>query len=152
MLICEMDWLSCLCEGECENEMKSPVCTGYDSCPRNLPPVTQLFSLFKKSVSVSKPCLCLAGRKNGVSSRILGISGEGLPGAGPHRFLVIITNQHRAAETEQLPATSSSLGARRLFLGDCLGPGGPHARGRPTRKQWSRNHLVLLCKNPAEWE
>lgn len=74
-------------------------------------PATQLFSLFQTSFSVPEPCLCLAGRRNSVGSRILGISGEGPGTAGPHGFLVIIPNQHRETETEQLPATSASLGA-----------------------------------------
>lgn len=95
---------------------------------------------------------------NSVSSRIVGILGEGLGGTSPHRFLpdpvsFIFTNQHRVAETEQLPAASSSL-RQGEFWGDCLSPSGPYTRQWPTQEAVQSDPSCPLVQETSRgvWE
>lgn len=87
---------------------------------------------------------------NSVSSRIIGILGEGLvvPVLIGFCRTPVFTNQHRVADTEQLPAASSSL-CQGEFWGDCLSPSGPYTWRWPTQEAVQSEPSCPLVQEPS---
>lgn len=123
-------------------------------CARNT-----VFCFLKGRSSLSAP-LCTPGREHSFSSRVLVVSGERAPGAGPPRSLP--GRPPSQVSTGWLKLSSSCCllipaGPGRLFRRDCLCPGVPYTMGKPSspavwppESRRHSNHIVLLFKNPAE--